>query len=199
MAFLIPSDYDAQIKNDLLQVIIKDSPRALPSAELAAQSELESYLRGRYDLPKIFIDVTPWAEARQYQAGAVVHHGTPAVLYVATRATKGDVPTELPADADDPEALPAAWKAEDPRHPLIITYLIDVALYLLHSRMNPRGIPDIRQDRYDHVIEWLNLCRQGKVSPGLPFLPDNKEDGSLNPDSIIRIRSGSHKKLRNTY
>ncbi len=187
MAFLIPSDYAAQIKADLLQAIISDNPAALPSAELSAQSELESYLRGRYDVAGIFMSIQPWV-AKPYAAGAVVYHGTPAAVYVASDATTNTAPG----------AAGALWEAKDPRHPLIVTYMVDSTLYLIHSRQNPRTVPQIRQDRYDHVIEWLNLCRQGKISPGLPFLTDTRPDGTENKESI-RIRSGSLKKLRNSY
>lgn len=201
MPFLLKSDYATQIKQDLLQAIIEAQDSIRTDAELSAQSEIEGYLRGRYDLSRIFIDVQPWAEAAQYSAGAVVHQGagTP-LIYVATRATIGEMPgTPLPAPAD-PEAEPVlpAWELRDPRHALLKTYLIDCTLYLIHCRQNPRSVPQIRQDRYDHVIAWLNLCRQGKISPGLPVLSDQGTDGTPNRESI-RPRGGSLKKLNNSY
>ena len=201
MAFLIPSDYATQIKNDLLQVLIRDAPTALASAELSAQSEMESYLRGRYDLPQVFPPVLPWAAGRSHAAGTVVYHGEPAVVYVA--GTQGSPPDQEPGAAvvaaePGAPAPVAAWEAKDPRHPLIITYLVDATLYLLHSRQNPRGIPELRADRYEHVLAWLNLCRQGKISPGLPLLPLTRPDGTPTPESL-RIRTGSLLKLRNSY
>lgn len=193
MAFLLKSDYAAQIRTDLLNTVVDSDVQILNDAELSAQAELESYLRGRYDVAKIFIDIQPWAEATQYDAGEVVSRAQPGgkeKIYTAKQATTGQEPGTTTGES--------VWVAKDPRHRLIITYMIDCTLYLIHSRQNPRGVPQLRQDRYDHVINWLNLCRAGKISPGLPFLADTKPDGSENTESI-RIRTGSHPKLRNTY
>lgn len=218
MPFLLKSDYAALIKQDLLNAVLDSQDFIRTDAELSAQCEIEGYLRGRYDLHKVFFDVLPYAAAQQYAAGAVVHHGTapaPALtplIYVATRASIGEMPgaaaaapepdAEAPADAEDPapaaEPVLPAWELRDPRHPLLKTYLIDCTLYLIHSRQNPRTVPQIRQDRYDHVIAWLNLCRQGKISPGLPVLSDKQADGTPNRESI-RPRGGSLPKLRNAY
>jgi phage gp36-like protein len=225
VSFLLKSDYGTQIKADLLNAVLDSNDAIRTDAELSAQAEIESYLRGRYDLSRIFVEVQPWAEATQFNAGAVVHHGTPARLYVATRASLNELPgAAVPVvEASESESTPAstqleapspleggtpsfegegvlpAWKLSDPRHPLIKTYLIDCSLYLMHCRQNPRAVPQIRQDRYDAAIAWLNLCRAGKISPGLPPLPDVATDGTPNTQSI-RPRGGSGaKKLQNSY
>ena len=189
MSFLLKSDYGAQIKADLLNTVVDANDTLRTDAELAAQCELEGYLRGRYDLTKIFIDVVPWAQS-QHSAGAAVVHGSPALIYTAARDT---LPGEQPGEAA------GAWVAKDPRHPLIKIYLIDCCLYLLHSRQNPRSVPQIRLDRYDHAIAWLKACRAGKISPGLPLLPDTAPDGTPNKESIRPRGGSSHQKLKNAY
>jgi hypothetical protein len=191
MSFLLKSDYGPQIKADLLNTITEGSEKNRADAELAAQSEMESELRGRYDLGQIFIDVLPWA-AGQYTQGAAVAHGTPAIIYTAGRDT-------LPGEEPGAEGMAEAWLPKDPRHPLIKMYLIDCTLYHLHSRQNPQSIPTIRLDRYDRATEWLKMCRTGKISPGLPLLPATAADGTPNLESI-RPRGGSaHQKLNNAY
>lgn len=51
-----------------------------------------------------------------------------------------------------------------------------IVLYYVHSKGNPRNIPDIRVKLYDDTIEWLKSVRDGEiVPPGLPIL--EKEDG----------------------
>jgi phage gp36-like protein len=198
MPFLLKSDYGAQIKQDLLNTVLDSDDAIRTGAELSAQAEIEGYLRGRYDVAQIFIEVLPWAESTQYAAGAAVAQA--GLIYVATRATKAEQPgaaAEEPAEGEEPAA--PAWEAKDPRHPLIKTYLIDCTLYLIHSRQNPRSVPQIRQDRYDHAISYLNMCRQGKLSPGLPLLTDTAADGTTNTQSIRPRGGSSHKKLNNSY
>lgn len=54
--------------------------------------------------------------------------------------------------------------------------LIDITLYHLHSRINPRNIPDLRKDRYDGnrdaqtlgAIGWLKQVAAGKINADLP-------------------------------
>ncbi|MDF7809923.1 phage protein Gp36 family protein [Hymenobacter sp. YC55] len=214
MPFLLKQDYGVQIKQDLLSTVIDATDSIRTEAELSAQEEIEGYLRGRYDLAACFPYLQPWNTLQQYEPGAVVHHGASAAglqfVYVATRQSNGEAPV-LPGaavvagplvDDDEQQTTPApapAWVLKDPRRALLKTYLIDCALYLMHCRQNPRAVPQIRQDRYDAAIAWLNLVRQGKISAGLPALPDVAKDGTPNKESI-RPRGGSlSPKMRNTY
>jgi phage gp36-like protein len=193
MPFLLKSDYGPQIKADLLNTVIDSDDSIRTGAELAAQCEIEGYLRGRYELDKIFIEVQPWAEAAQYDAGAGVVQAS--IIYTAARATvPGEQPGAAAAEGEEP-----AWLAKDPRHALIKMYLIDCSLYHMHSRQNPRTVPQIRLDRYDAAIAYLNLVRQGKLSPGLPLLPATAADGSNNTVSIRPRGGSSHRKLDNSY
>jgi hypothetical protein len=214
------------IKQDLLSVVLDAQDFIRLDAEVAAADEMQGYLRGVFDLSKIFIEVLPWYAVQQYEAGAVVSNGTAKVgtgaaqvevplLYVANVATIGEepkpaAPAAQPAPAPEPAPMPAepapgaeppappAWVPKDPRAPLVKMYLIDMVLYHIHSRQNPRAIPQIRQDRYDTALQWCKDCRTGKVSPGLPLLPATAADGTPNQESI-RVRGGSQPKLRNTY
>jgi hypothetical protein len=212
MPFLLKSDYSAQIKLDLLNTVIDSQDYLRTDAEVAAQTEMEGYLRGKYDLSACFIDLQPWHHLQQYSIGAAVLQGTTSVtvpgpngvgtvqlqvpvLYVATGPSIGVQPVP-PAAPGAPAVGP--WEQRDPRHALLKMYLIDATLYHLHSRSNPRAVPDVRRDRYDQVIDWLKDCRTGKVSPGLPLLPAVGTDGQADKTSI-RVRGGSQPKMRNSY
>ena len=48
---------------------------------------------------------------------------------------------------------------------------VDIVLYHIHSRINPRQIPEIRVDRYERAIAWLKMVTKGEVTPDLPTLP----------------------------
>ena len=162
MSFLTTTDYGLQIRDEIRGLLTDGNDTLLTMAALAAQAEMESYLRGRFDVEAIFTALGP----------------APAV------PAAGDTP-EVPARADA-------------RNPQIVMYLVDAALYHLHSRQNPRNVPQIRQDRYDQVISWLKMVRKGELSAGLPLEPPTNEDGTPDPDSILP-RGGSQPKLSNGY
>lgn len=63
--------------------------------------------------------------------------------------------------------------AGDDRNPLIVMYLIDIALYHLFSAITPRQVPQIRMDRYDAAINWLKAVAAGKLNPALPLREDD--------------------------
>lgn len=68
------------------------------------------------------------------------------------------------------------WIQGDNRNQLIVMRLIDITLYHVHSRINPRNIPDLRKDRYDGnresqtlgAIGWLKQVAAGKINADLP-------------------------------
>ncbi len=144
MSFLTPADYGLQIRTEIRDLVTDGDTTLLERAGLTAQIEMESYLRGRYDVTTIF-------------------------------AATGDA-----------------------RNAQLVMYLVDMALYHLHSRQNPRNVPQIRQDRYDQVISWLKMARTGKLSVGLPEEPETNPDGTPNTDTILP-RGGSRPKQQNTY
>ena len=54
MNFLTEQDYKPQIRNWILNVVTQKDPMAREQAELAAQSEMKTYLRSRYNVSAIF-------------------------------------------------------------------------------------------------------------------------------------------------
>lgn len=144
MSFLLPADYGLQIRDEIRGLLTDGNDVLLDQAATAAQVEMESYLRGRYDV---------------------------AAVFAATGAA---------------------------RNAQVVMYLVDMALYHLHSRQNPRNVPQIRQDRYEQVISWLKMARRGELSVGLPLEPATNPDGTPDADSILP-RGGSQPKLHNGY
>ena len=82
------------------------------------------------------------------------------------------------------------WAAGDNRSQQMVTTVVDIALYHLHSRISPRNIPDLRVKRYDEAIKWLIKCAKGEVTPNLPI---------LQPQQGGRIRYGGNIKNVNSY
>lgn len=58
------------------------------------------------------------------------------------------------------------------RHPLILMFALDIAIYHIYCQHNPYKMSKIRQDRYDRAVEWLKGVMAGDVTvDGAPLLP----------------------------
>jgi len=129
-----------------------------------------------------------YSNTTTYIVGDVVWYND--IVYTCNNVSIGILPTNvgfwtagstysvtagtLPTDA-------TKWTAGDNRNQQIVMYLIDITLYHLHSRINPRNIPDLRKERYDGnnpqqnggAIAWLKRCASGDVTADLPnILPE---------------------------
>jgi hypothetical protein len=82
------------------------------------------------------------------------------------------------------------WLFGDNRNQQLVNYLIDIALYHVHSRIAPRNIPDLRIKRYDDAIKWLKMAGRGDITADLPL---------IQPKSGARIRYGGQIKNINSY
>ncbi len=65
----------------------------------------------------------------------------------------------------------AIFSAFEPdRNHSIVMYMVDITLYHLHSRINPRNVPELRERRYEDALKWLKMVADGKLTPDLPPL-----------------------------
>lgn len=84
----------------------------------------------------------------------------------------------------------AVWTSGDNRNQQIVLYLLDITLYHLHSRINPRNVPDLRKERYDGnapnqlggAIGWLKKVAGGEVNADIP---------TIQPTTGLSVRYGS--------
>jgi len=171
--FLRKSDYFSQIQEDNLDTVIEDitgTPTLifLTDKEAAASVEVQSYLRHRYDVAKIFKPLLSYDNAVTYQPGEWVVDGPveTGIIYTATVETLGNLPTDT-----------NFWKAEDGRNPLMKTYLIDVTLYHVHSRISPRNIKALVMSRRDEAVKWLKMVSKGDISLDLPEITEETPSG----------------------
>lgn len=61
------------------------------------------------------------------------------------------------------------------RNQWLLTVCVDIMLYHLHSRTNPRQIPDLRIERYESALEWLKSVAAGKLSPDFPAISPTED------------------------
>lgn len=64
----------------------------------------------------------------------------------------------------------------DGRNRLIVMYTADIVLYHLTASQPQKMGSEIRKERYDRAIKWLEGVQAGKIIPDLPLMVS--EDGS---------------------
>ena len=120
--------------------------------------------------------------ATSYVAGDIIYYNN--IAYTCLINCKGILPIEtgfwsagsaytLTATYPDDDTK---WTEGDNRNQQIVMYLLDITLYHLHSRINPRNVPDLRKERYDGnnatqnggAIAWLKRVSSGDITADLP-------------------------------
>jgi hypothetical protein len=159
------------------------------------------------DDKSLYYAKTPNAEyshTTEYAQGDVVWYND--IVYTALTDTTAHLPTDTnywsagatySFDGFYPENT-TYWVKGDNRNQQIVMYLIDITLYHLHSRINPRNVPELRAVRYDGMnalqtggaIGWLKKVASGDITADLPVII---------PEQGVSIRYGSVTKNTNTY
>ena len=68
----------------------------------------------------------------------------------------------------------------DGRNRLIVMYTCDCALYHLASSLPQKMGMEIRKERYERAVKWLEGVQAGKIVPDLPLvLDENGEPAAL--------------------
>ena len=99
---------------------------------------------------------------------------------VAYALTAGVLPTDT-----------TKWTAGDNRNPELITHCINIALYLIHSRISSNNIPEHRVKNRDESIAWLKDAAEGKfITAAIPV---------VQPKDGARVRYGGNTKAINIY
>ena len=89
----------------------------------------------------------------------------------------------------------AIFSAEgDNRNRLVVMYAADIALYHMIAAMPQKMGSEIRKERYERAIKWLEGVQAGKIIPDLPLATD--EDGTPTGELLIY---GSQRPLRHNW
>jgi phage gp36-like protein len=81
-------------------------------------------------------------------------------------------------------------KTGEARGAELLSNIVDMALYHLHTAISPRNIPELREKRYENALMWLNMCAKGELSPALAQYEIRQGK---------RIRFGGNVKNKNQY
>lgn len=80
------------------------------------------------------------------------------------------------------------------RNRLIVMYTVDIALYHLSASLPQKMGTEIRKERYDRAVKWLEGVQAGRIVPDLPLAMD--EDGEATGMGFV---FGCQKKLKHNW
>ena len=84
------------------------------------------------------------------------------------------------------------------RHALIVMYTCDIALFHMSAALPGKMGSEVRTQRYERAIKWLEGVANGKIVPtGLPLATTTTPDGKV--VSNLGSRYSSDKKQNNTW
>jgi phage gp36-like protein len=112
------------------------------------------------------------------------------VLLEAEQMAQAEMESYLSARFDTDQIFS---QTDADRHKAVVMYLVDITLYHLHSRITPRNIPQLRTDRYNAALHWLNMVADGRLAPKLPLAKDD------NNEVQDRLRWGSNDKFNHYF
>ncbi len=73
------------------------------------------------------------------------------------------------------------------RNQLVLMMLTDMAVYHLFSIHNPQKLSQLRKDRYDRAVEWMEAVRRGNLSvDGLPLAQKSPEEATASSPYQMR-------------
>jgi hypothetical protein len=129
------------------------------------------------------VDTFVWFENKVYKNKIKCTGIIPSNLAYWTFDSNHSVTNTLPTDT-------TKWTQGDNRNQEIVQYLLDITLYNLHCRINPRNVPDLRKERFDGnepqqrggAIGWLKNVSAGKIFASLP---------EINPEQGLSINWGN--------
>lgn len=121
-----------------------------------------------------------WDDETAYLIGSIVKYETTEVrkYYQALTNNTGVNPYTdnganwvlVTSQAGELPTSSAYWSFGDSRNKLILMHFIDVVLYQLHSRINPRNIPEFRIIRRGEAIDYLKMVARGTITPDLELI-----------------------------
>ncbi len=82
----------------------------------------------------------------------------------------------------------------DGRNRLIVMYTADIALYHMVSAMPQKMGSEVRRERYERAVKWLEGVQAGKIIPDLPLTTD--EEGNV---SSVAFLMDSEEPLRHNW
>ena len=188
--FLFDTDYSSIIQSDDLAQITEGVSQNLIDAESKAISRMRSKLIQRYIVDIELGLLNAYSASRHYRTKERILSGT-TIYYVktysrwvsTTKYVTNDVVTDdngyVYIAAQDSQNQPLTsttywtamvnivntnttyWVVGDNRYPMFVEIAMDLALYNIYSRINPRNIPALRVQRNKEALDQLERWGSG--------------------------------------
>ena len=174
--FILPEDYDVLITAEQLTQVTTDQEN-IDVCLRQSEEEVKEYLRHRFDVATDMRPVTSVAADAGVTAAVNdrILQTTSNIFYVCTAAATSEDLTDT-----------NFFSVGDDRNQKLVQVTVDVFLYHLHTRLNPRNVPTHRKIRYDgdgdidkamSATKWLLMVQKGTITPALtPTLDDDGEE-----------------------
>ena len=188
--FLKTSDYLSIIQTVDLNQITENNPQNLYDSEVKAISRMRTKLVQRYMVDIELGSMTAYSASTHYRtrdrviAGEVITHvndfnrwdnKTEYATSDIVTDTNGYVYTAIAPSTNQPLTnttywakminVPTSnatyWTAGDNRYPMFVELAMDMTLYNLHARINPRNIPELRIERNREALDQLDRWASG--------------------------------------
>ena len=163
MKWILNRDYNVTIRQEVKQMVMGDNAYTLADAEATAIEIASGYLRGKYDTVAIFFDI-PLNKTLADEGGTLA-------INTICRDANDTIYKALVADANPLQLTDTdQWQATDPRNKAMLLAVCNIALYLMHSNLAPRNIPDLMVKNFDDAMSYLKAIQKESIVPNLPLL-----------------------------
>jgi hypothetical protein len=114
---------------------------------------------GAYTVPANLLATAAYNSATSYPVGAYAQfQGN---IFVCIDNTTGQF---------DPSKWRIVWALGDNRSQLMLTSIVDIALWYVHRSIAPNNIPELRVDAYNVAIEYFRRVRDGVEQANLTLI-----------------------------
>lgn len=174
-SFLLERDYFVLITEEQIGQITENETIKNDCLEQSYE-EVKEYLRHRFNVEfdMRYFTIPPDANSVAASVDDRLYNNTADKLYICIQES-----TAQPLTNTD------YFTNTDDRNKKLVQITADVFLYHLHTRLNPRMVPQHRKIRYDgdgdihnamSAIKWLLMVQKGTIAPNLtPALDDDGE------------------------
>jgi hypothetical protein len=188
--FLKTSDYLSIIQTVDLNQITENTPQNLYDSEVKAISRMRTKLVQRYMVDIELGTMDAYSATTHYRTrdrvilGEVITHvndfsrwdnKTEYIIGNIVTDDNGYVYTAIAASTNQALTLTAYWSkminiatsnatywtVGDNRYPMFVELAMDMTLYNMHARINPRNIPDLRIERNREALDQLDAWASG--------------------------------------
>lgn len=137
---------------------------------------------GAYSVAANTLNSAAYNPTLTYAVGAKATY-TDSIVYICTTAV-------TVAEPFNPAKWAVLWQIGDNRSQLMVTHMINIALYWAHYSIAPNNVPDDRRDAYGIAKEWCKGVMKGDITT--PLTP-------IQPKKGQRILFDSLAKRGNSY